>query len=98
VLAYVLLILGIWLRRHGGAALSGIGRASLKCLVLAMLPCLCAWRSIFIFDFFGLPPAFAALSRLTVSLAVFMPLYLILLRHFAPECLDPLVQLIWKKK
>jgi putative peptidoglycan lipid II flippase len=97
VAAYNLLILCIWLRRHGGAALSGIGRASLKCLLLAVLPCLCSWRSIFVFDFSGLPSALAALSRLAVSLAVFMPLYLVLLRCFAPEFLDPLLRRIWKK-
>ena len=98
VLAYIVLILGIWLRRHGGAALSGIGRASLKCLLLTMLPCLCAWQSLYVFDVSGLPSAIAALSQLAVSLAVFIPLYYMLLRGFAPEFLDPFLQWIRKKK
>ncbi|MDR2696234.1 MAG: murein biosynthesis integral membrane protein MurJ [Deltaproteobacteria bacterium] len=97
VLAYALLILGIWLRRQGGTALSGIGRASLKCLVLSVPPCLCSWRSIFAVDFSALPSALAALGQIAVSLAVFVPLYLVLLRCFAPELLDPLRRWIWKK-
>jgi len=98
VLAYAVLILGIWLRRHGGAALSGVGRASLKCLALSVVPCLCSWWSIFVFEFSTLPSALAALSRLAVSLAVFAPLYLALLRCFAPEFLDPLLQRLWKRR
>ena len=98
VLAYVLLILAIWLRRQGGAALSGIGRASLKCVLVSVLPGLCSWQSIFVFDVSGLPAVLAALSQLAVSLAVFLPLYCILLRCFAPEMLAPLLQWIWKKK
>ena len=97
VLAYVLLILGIWLRRQGGAAFSGIGRASLKSFFLTVLPGLCSWRIIVACDFSGLPSALAALSLLAVSLAVFLSLYLVLLRCFAPEFLDPLLQRIWKK-
>ena len=97
VLAYALLILSIWLRRQSGAALAGIGRASLQCLVLSVVPCLCSWWSICIFDFSGLPSALAALSRLAVSFVVFALLYLTLLRCFAPEFLDPLLQRIWKK-
>jgi putative peptidoglycan lipid II flippase len=97
VLAYAALILGIWLRRQGGAALSGIGRASLKCLLLSALPCLCSWRIMFVFDFSGLPPALAALSLLGVSLAVFLPLYCMLLRCFAPEFLDLFLRRLWKK-
>jgi putative peptidoglycan lipid II flippase len=97
VLAYVVLILGIWLRRHGGAALSGIGGASLKSLLLAVLPCLCSWRSIFVFDVSGLPSAVAALSQLAVSLIVFVLLYFLLLRCFAPALL-PLLKRTWEKK
>jgi len=98
VAAYAVLILGIWLRRRGGAALSGVGRASLKCLLVAVLPCLCSWWSIFAFDFSALPSALEALSRLAVSLAVFAPLYCVLLRCFAPELFAPLLQWIWKKR
>ena len=98
VLAYGVLILGIWLRRHGLAALSGIGGASLKCLLLSVIPCLCSWLSLGIFDLSALPSALAALIRLAVSLAVFAPLYIVLLRCFAPEFLDPLLQRLWKKR
>jgi putative peptidoglycan lipid II flippase len=97
VLAYIVLILGIWLRRQSGAALSGIGRTSLKCVLLTVLPGLCSWQSIVVFDFSGLPSALAALSQLAVSLAVFLPLYCILLRCFALELFAPLLQWIWKK-
>ena len=98
VLAYALLILGIWLRRYGSAAFSGVGRASLKCLVLSVLPCLCSWWVISVVDFPALHSALAALIRLAVSLAVFAPLYLVLLRCFAPEFLEPLLQRIWKRR
>jgi putative peptidoglycan lipid II flippase len=97
VLAYAALISGIWLRRQGGAALSGIGRASLQCLLLSVVPGLCSWWSTFVCDFSGLPSALAALSLLAVSLAVFMPLYCLLLRCFAPEFLDFFMQRLWKK-
>ena len=97
VLAYILLILAIWLRRQGGTALSGIGGASLKCVLVSVFPGLCAWQSICIFDVSGLPSALAALSRLAVSLVVFLPMYCILLRRFAPELLLPFLQWIWKK-
>jgi putative peptidoglycan lipid II flippase len=97
VLAYAALISSIWLRRQGGAALAGIGRASLKCIFLSVIPGLCSWWSIFVFDFSGLPSALAALSLLAVSLAVFMPLYCLLLRCFAPEFLDFFLQRLWKK-
>jgi putative peptidoglycan lipid II flippase len=88
VLAYAALILGIWTHRRRGAALAGIGGASLKCFLLCLIPCLCSWQSIFLLDLSGLPSALAALSRLGLSLVVFASLYCILLRCFAPEFLD----------
>jgi len=97
VLAYAVLILGIWVRQHGLAALSGIAWASLKCLLLSVIPCLCSWWSLDIFDVAALPSALAALIRLAVSLAVFASLYLILLRCFAPE-FHPFLQRLWKKR
>ncbi|MCL1985418.1 MAG: MATE family efflux transporter, partial [Betaproteobacteria bacterium] len=96
VLAYGLLILGLWLRRWGAAALSGVGRTSLKCLFLTVLPCVCSWLSISVCDFSALPSAVAALGEIAVSFAVFMSLYLLLLRCFAPEILSLFRQQRWK--
>jgi putative peptidoglycan lipid II flippase len=97
VLAYVFLITGIWLRRHGGAALAGTGGASLRCAALCLVPALGAWWAASLPAFSPLPLLLAAPARLALSLAVFACLYLALAGLFAPDFLNPLRR-IWKRK
>ncbi len=96
VLGYALLINVIWLRRRGVAGLAGIGGASLRCTLLSLAPAVASWWSLRFLELSFLPPAWAALVQLGVSLAVFAAIYLPLLAVFAPNFLEPLRR-IWKR-
>jgi putative peptidoglycan lipid II flippase len=96
VLAYVLLITGIWLRRHGVDALAGVGGVSLRCVALSLVPAIGAWW-ISLLEFPCLPVVLGASARLALSLAAFACLYLVSLKLFAPDFLAPLRR-IWKRK
>lgn len=97
VLAYALLIVGIWLRRQGGAALTGITADSLRCAVLSLVAALPAYRCSLWIEPAALSPALAALCGLAVSVTVFAASYAVLLRLFAPEFFQVLRRLRTKK-
>ena len=96
VLAYVVLILCIWLYRYGGQALAGVGRDALLCCLASLPAAYCACLAIDFITFSSLPSAFGALAQLGLSFAIFVGLYLPVLYFFAPQLLRPL-QSLWKK-
>lgn len=92
VAAYVAVLVVIWQRRYGGAALAGLAAAGLRALGLSLPAGAVSWWCGRLCMDLPLPPVPAALIALAVSGAVFALLYVPPTLRLAPELLEPLLR------
>ncbi len=86
---YVLWLVGIWIRRHGGGAFAGLCGLGLRALACSLPGAGVAWRlSRYCLEHLPLPPIAAACASLAASGLVFALLFLPLVRRLAPSLLE----------
>lgn len=98
VAVYVAVLVLIWRRRYGGAALAGVGAAGLRALGLS-LPAGAAswWCGRLCMEMLPLSPVPAALAALAVSGAVFGLFYVLPALRLAPDLLEPILRRLGRR-
>ena len=96
---YVLWLVGIWIRRHGYGAFTGLTRLGLR-VTLCSLPATAAgwWVSEVCMRTFALSPILKACVVLLLGGCTFAALFLPIAWQCAPETLEPVLQRLRRKR